>query len=79
MSKRKRFYELKEKNLSKIMSKTIITKFFNMIKHVTRHNCANVMKTTNAYFESEITRLKKMIKKLKRVIEKTKNTIERNI
>ena len=56
-----------------------MTKFFNMIKHATRHDCANVTKTANKDFESQITKLKKMIRKLKRMIEKTKDTIEENI
>ena len=50
-----------------------------MIKHVTRHKCANVTKTINKYFEKQIMKLKKMIKKLKKMIEKTKNSIEKNI
>ena len=56
-----------------------MTKFFNMMKHATRHDCANMTKTTNEYFENQITKLKKMIRKLKKVIEKTKDTIEENI
>ena len=46
-----------------------------MMKHATRHDRANVMKTINKYFENQITKLKKIIKKLKKMIEKTKNTI----
>ena len=56
-----------------------ITKFFDLIKYVTRHECASVTKTINEYFKKQMTRLKKMIRKLKRVIEKTKDTIEENI
>ena len=54
-------------------------KFFNIMKHATRHECANVTKITNKYFERQIIKLKKIIKKLKRVTKKTKNTIEENI
>ena len=57
----------------------MIIKFFNMMKHATRYKCANVTKTTNEFFEKQITRLKKMIRKLKRMVEKTKDTIEENI
>ena len=55
-----------------------MTKFFDLIKHATRHECVNVTKTVNECFEKQMTKLKKIIKKLKRVIEKTKNTIEEN-
>ena len=55
-----------------------MTKFFNMMKHATRHKCANITKITNECFEKQITKLKKMIRKLKKVIEKTKNTIKEN-
>ena len=79
MSKIKELYELKKKNLSKIMSWTIMIKFFNMIKHATRHKCSNVTKITNEYFEKQVTRLKKVIRKLKKVIKKMKNTIKENI
>ena len=79
MNKIKKLYESKKKNLLKMISWTIMTKFFNMIKHATRHNCANVTKIMNEYLENQITRLKKMIRKLKKMIEKTKNTIEENI
>ena len=79
MNKIKELYESKEKNLSKMISWTMMTKFFNIIKHATRHKCASVTKIMNEYFEKQIMRLKKMIKKLKRIIEKTKNTIEKNI
>ena len=54
-------------------------KFFNLMKHATRYECANVIKTTNECFEKQMTRLKKMIRKLKKVIEKTKDTIKKNI
>ena len=56
-----------------------MTRFLNMMKNATRHECANKTKKANDYFEKQITRLKKMIKKLKKVIEKTKNTIEKSI
>ena len=79
MNKIKKFYESKEKNLSKMMSWTMMTKFFDMIKHATRHECASVTKTMNKYFKKQIMRLKKMIKKLKKMTEKTKDTIEKNI
>ena len=76
MSKIKELYESKEKNLSKMMPWTIMTRFFDMMKDATRHECANETKRTNDCFERQVTRLKKMIKKLKRMIEKTKDTIE---
>ena len=56
-----------------------MTKFFNIMRHATRYECANVTKTMNECFEKQIMKLKKMIKKLKKVIEKTKNTIKKNI
>ena len=52
MSKIKRFYESKEKNLSKMMSWIMMTKFFDMMKHATRHDCADVTKTTSECFKS---------------------------
>ena len=55
-----------------------MTKFFNLMKHATRHKCAGVTKTINECFERQVTRLKKMIRKLKKMIEKTKDTIEEN-
>ena len=79
MSKIRELYELKEKNSSKMMSWTIMTKFFDMMKNARRHECANETKKANDCFERQVTRLKKMIRKLKKVIEKTKDTIERNI
>ena len=79
MSKIKEFYKSKEKNLSKMILWTIMTKFFNMMRDATRHECANKAKKTNDCFEKQIIKLKKMIKKLKRMIEKTKDTIEENI
>ena len=78
MSKIKELYKSKEKNLSKIMSWTIMIKFFDMMRHATRHDCVNVTKTASECFENQITKLKKMIRKLKRVIKKTKNTIKEN-
>ena len=56
-----------------------MTKFFDMMKHATRYDCASVTKTANECFESQVTRLKKMIRKLKRMVKKTKNTIDENI
>ena len=56
-----------------------MTKFFDMMKYATRHECASVTKTMNKCFEKQITRLKKIIKKLKKVTEKTKNTMKENI
>ena len=53
-------------------------KFFDIMKHAMRYECASVTKTMNECFEKQIMRLKKMIKKLKRMIEKTKDTIEEN-
>ena len=79
MNKIKKFYESKEKNLSKMISWTMMTKFFDKIRDATRHECANETKKMNDCVEKQITRLKKMIKKLKRMIEKTKNTIEESI
>ena len=78
MGKIKRLYESKEKNLSKMMSWIIMIKFFDLMKHATRHECADVTKTTSECFEKQVTRLKKMIRKLKRMIEKTKNTMKEN-
>ena len=40
-----------------------IIKFFDLMKHATRHECASVTKTINEYFEKQMTRLKKIIKK----------------
>ena len=54
-----------------------MTKFFDMMKHATQHECANVTKIMNECFEKQIMRLKKIIKKLKKVIEKTKDTIKK--
>ena len=54
-------------------------KFFDLMKHATRHECANVTKIINKCFEKQVTRLKKMIRKLKKMIEKTKDTIKENI
>ena len=79
IDKIKELYESKKKNLSEMMSWTIMIRFFDMMKHATRQDCANVTKTTNECFKNQITRLKKMIKKLKRMIEKTKDTIDENI
>ena len=56
-----------------------MTKFFDMMKHATRHDCANMTKTVNECFKNQITKLKKIIGKLKRIIEKTKDTIKENI
>ena len=56
-----------------------MTKFFDMMKDATRHECVNETKKTNDYFEKQITKLKKMIKKLKKMIEKMKDMIEENI
>ena len=55
-----------------------MTEFFNMMKHVTRYDCASVTKTTNECFENQVMKLKKMNRKLKRMTEKTKDTIEEN-
>ena len=79
MSKIKEFYKSKEKNLLEIISWTMMTKFFNIMKHATHYECANKIKNANDCFEKQVTRLKKMIRKLKKVIEKTKDTIEENI
>ena len=54
-------------------------KFFDMIKHATRHECASVTKTIKKYFKRQITKLKEIIRKLKKVIEKTKNMMKENI
>ena len=79
MSKIRKFYESKEKNLSRMMSWTIMMKFFDMMKDATRHECASEAKEASDCFEKQITRLKKVIRKLKRMAEKTKNTIEESI
>ena len=78
MSKIKKFYKSKEKNLSKMMSWMMMTKFFDLIRHATRHECADVTKSANECFKKQITRLKKMIRKLKRMVEKTKDTMKKN-
>ena len=52
---------------------------FNIIRHATRHECANETKKINDCFEKQITKLKKMIRKLKKMIKKIKDTIEENI
>ena len=56
----------------------MIIEFFDMIRHAIRYKCASEMKTTNEYFEKQITKLKEVTKRLKKMIEKTKNTIEKN-
>ena len=78
INKIEELYESKEKNLSKMMSWTTMTKFFDLIKHATHHECASVTKTINECFERQVTRLKKIIRKLKKMIEKTKDTIKEN-
>ena len=57
----------------------MMIKFFDRMRSTTRYECANETKTTNEYFEKQITRLKEVIKKLKKMIKKTKNTNEENI
>ena len=57
----------------------MIIKFFDIIRHATRHECVDVTMITNKYVEKQIIKLKKMIRKLKKIIEKTKNMIEKNI
>ena len=79
MNKIKKLYESREKNLSRMMSWTMIAKFFDIMRHVTRHECANVTKTMNKCFERQIMKLKKIIKKLKKMIEKMKDIIKENI
>ena len=56
-----------------------MTKFFDMIKHATRYQCAKMTKTTNKCFERQVIKVKKIIRKLKRMIEKTKDTMKKNI
>ena len=51
ISKIKRFYKSKEKNLLKILLLMIIIKFFDIIKHATNYEYASMTKTTNEYFE----------------------------
>ena len=53
-----------------------MTKFFDMMRDATRHECASEAKKANDCSERQITRLKKMIRKLKRMTEKTKDTVE---
>ena len=79
MNKIRKFYELKEKNLSEMILWTIMTKFFDKMRNATRHECANKTKKMNNCVEKQIIRLKKMIRKLKRMIGKTKDTIKENI
>ena len=78
MSKIRELYESKEKNLSRMMSWTIMTRFFDMMRDATRHECANEAKEASGCSERQITKLKKMIRKLKRMAEKTKDTIKEN-
>ena len=78
MSKIKRFYKSKKKNLTKMMSWTTLTKFFILMKNATRHECDDKTKKSSCDLKKQTTRLKKKIKKLKRIIKKTINTIEEN-
>ena len=79
MSKIKRLYESKKKNLTKMMSWMTLTKLFVLMKNATRHECEDETKKPSCDSEKQITRLKKITKKLKRIAEKTINTTEKNI
>ena len=48
-----------------------------MMKHATRHECANETKTTNKCFKKQITKLKEVTKRLKKMIEKTKTRLKK--
>ena len=66
MSKIKEFYESKEKNLSKIILWTMMTKFFNMIIDATRHECVDKIKKMNDCAERQVTRFKKNDQKVEK-------------
>ena len=51
INKIRKLYELKEKNLLKIISLMTMTKFFDLMRHATRHECASVTKAINECFE----------------------------
>ena len=78
MSKIRRLYESKKKNLTKMMSWTTLTKLFVLIKNATRHECDDETKKSSCDWEKQTTRLKEVARKLKRIAEKTINIIEKN-
>ena len=78
-SKIKKFYELKKKNLTEMMSWTTLIKLFVLMKNATRHECENETKKSNCDSKKQTTRLKKITKKFKKIAEKMINTIEENI
>ena len=79
MSKIRKLYESKEKNLTKMMSWTTLTKLFVLMKNATRQKNDDEAKKPSCCSRKQTTRLKKITKKLKRIAEKTINTIEENI
>ena len=79
INKIKKLYELKKKNLTKIMSWTTLTKLFILMKNATRYKCNDKTKKSSCDSEKQITKLKEITKKLKRIAEKTINTIKENI
>ena len=51
INKIKKLYESKKKNLTRMMLSIIIIKFFDMMKHATRHEWVNKTKITSECFE----------------------------
>ena len=72
ISKIKRLYESKKKNLTKMMSWITLTKLFVLMKNATRYKCKNKTKKSSCDSKKQTTRLKKITKK-------TINTTEKNI
>ena len=79
MSKIRKFYESKKKNLTEMMSWTTLTKLFVLMKNAMRHECENETKRSNCDSKKQTTRLKEITRKLKRIAEKTINIIKENI
>ena len=79
MSKIKKLYKSKKKNLTRMMSWTTLTKLFALMKDATRHECENKAKKSNCNSKKQTTKLKEIARKLKRIAKKTINTTEKNI
>ena len=79
MNKIRRLYELKKKNLTRMMSWTTLIKLFVLMKDATRHEYENETKKSSCDSKKQTTRLKEITRKLKRITEKTINIIKRNI
>ena len=79
MNKIRKFYKSKEKNLTKMMSWTTLTKLFVLMKNATHHECDDEAKKSSCDWEKQTTRLKEITKKLKKITKKTINTTEENI